>query len=187
MDKKEIYEHLAKIYLDASKKKKRSSEIVAARDLLFVAFFIVSISVVAIIITTVKSRSLSNDAPLFVNRQITKIISHNSNPTRDEIVSFPLAELKLEGFSGLAFSARKMSPRDTLYLVIEFINFKKERSRVYLRSLDSDWKDFKLDFKEFSHISDWLSLARLSFSVEKRNRKAERGAVYISDIRFIRE
>lgn len=189
MDKKEIYEHLAKIYLDASlkHKKKRTHRYSLFKNrytYLFGIIFIFSLSLLVFFNIT-RPKSLNSEIALILQPEAIKINFH-FDPARKEVYSLDLNKLIISRFKTLAFSAKKANYQDNISLRVEFRSAFKEKSEVYLKDISHKWQDYKIAFSEFKNISDWSQISTLSFIVEEWNVREKRGVVYVDNIRFIR-
>ena len=189
MDKKDIYEHLAKIYLDASSKKKRKNK---SHSKLLQNLFIVSLAFTfspsAILLATLhsgKEKVPNSDIALVLCPEALKI-NFDFNPAKKEIYSLNLNQLNLNRYRSLAFSVRKANFNDTISLRVEFSNVFKERSELYVKNIPYRWNDCTLDFSAFKGISDWSEMNSLSFIVEQWNTRENHGIVYIDNIRIIK-
>jgi len=187
MDKKDIYEHLAKIYLDASSKKKKRNK---AYPKLFKNLFMVSLFIVIGLTTTLfsslfKQRSLDSETALILQNGPAKI-NFNFDPAKKETYTLNLNRLNLTHSKILAFSARNMNPKDKVTLRVEFNNAFKEKSEIYVRNTPAKWQDFKIALSEFKNISDWSEITGLTFAVEEWNVAQRKGIVYIDNVRLLK-
>ena len=187
MDKKDIYEHLAKIYLDASSKKKKRNK---AYPKLFKNLFILTIFLMIGLTTTLfslalKKQNMNSETSLVLQNDSAKI-NFNFDPAKKEIFSINLNHLNLNRFKTLVFSARNMLPKDKITLRVEFTNAFKEKSEVYLRNIPSNWKEFKVNLSEFKNVNDWSEIISLSFSVEEWNVSGKKGVVFIDNVRLLK-
>lgn len=187
MDKKEIYEHLAKIYLDASsKKKKRTKTHLRLYNNLFIIGLILLIgSGTALISFSSKKSNLSSETALFLTNEPSKI-NFNFNPAKKESFIINLNRLNLSHFKQLAFSIKNTDSKDILSLRIEFTNAFKEKSEIYLRNVPAKWQEFKIAFLDFKNITNWSEMANISFSVEEWNAQKDKGVLYIDNVRFLK-
>ena len=96
MDKKDIYEHLAKIYLDASQKRKKSSQKYSQvfKNIFFISIaFVLGVSIF-LFIRFNKNRSLNSQIAVVLCPDVVKINFH-FDPARKETYSLSLNKLKL--------------------------------------------------------------------------------------------
>jgi hypothetical protein len=196
MNKKDIYEHLANIYLDASlTKKKKAHKYSNFKTLVYIGAPIISLFAILLFFTPLKNNpffaNLSKNKPR--NSQLALVISadtakinFNFDPAKKEIYSIDLNKLNLTTFNTLGFSARKSNYQDTIRLRIEFTNIFKEKSEVYIKDVPYRWQDYKINFSEFKKIADWRKMLNLSFIVEEWNVVKKKGVVYIDNIRLIK-
>jgi hypothetical protein len=190
MNKKEIYEHLANIYLDASskssKKKYRfsSSPKTVQGIILLAAVLVLGLGG----FTTyyhVHNRTPAGEIALFLHQDTAKI-NFNFDPAKREIFSLNLKQLNLSKYKTLGFSVRKTNPKDILSLRIEFTNRYNEKSEIYIKDISSKWASQKIDFKRFAKINDWSQMKELSFGVEEWNAREKSGIVYLDNIRVLK-
>lgn len=187
MDKKDIYEHLAKIYLDASSRKKKKS---GTHPKIFKTPFFISIIFVCVLGLVLfasfqKKKAFDSEVALVLLTDVAKINFH-FDPARKEIYAINLNKLNLTRFKTLAFSARKASYENNISLRIEFTTPFKEKSEIYFKDIPHKWQDFKIELSEFKGISDWSEMSHLTFAIEEWNAKEKRGIVYIDNVRLLR-
>ncbi|PIP21310.1 MAG: hypothetical protein COX40_00090 [Candidatus Omnitrophica bacterium CG23_combo_of_CG06-09_8_20_14_all_40_11] len=188
MSKKDIYEHLADIYWDASSKKRKKAEKYPKK---FKSLFFISIAATLFLATALliilkeKNTFLNSEIALVVSPEVVKINFH-FDPARKESYSLDLNKLNLKRFNTLAFSAKRANFKDNIALRIEFTNAFKEKSEVYLKDIPHRWHDYKISFPEFKNISDWSNMTGLAFIIEEWNVKEKKGIVYLDNVRFLR-
>ncbi|MBU0548464.1 MAG: hypothetical protein KJ710_06330 [Candidatus Omnitrophica bacterium] len=190
MDKKEIYDHLANIYLDASSKsskKKRKSKAYPkpVRNLILVGFLLVLGLGSGIAYSNFNYRNHDAQITLFLFQDTAKL-NFNFDPAKKETFSLELKQLNLSKYRTLAFAVRKVNPKDTIALKVEFINRFNEKSEVYLKDIPGKWASYEIGLGRFAKINDWDQMKVLSFSVEEWNAKEKSGIVYIDNIKVIR-
>lgn len=188
MDKKDIYEHLAKIYLDASSDKKRKSKNYFK---IFKPLFLVGISglfaaSLIIFVNFHKSKSPDSQIALLVSTDAAKI-NFNFNPAKKEVYSLDLNKLKMDKFKSIGFSAKSKNYQDNISMRVEFTNSFKEKSEIYVTGIPNKWHEYKINLADFKKISDWSEMSNLSFTVEEWNTKFDSGVVYIDNIRFLKQ
>lgn len=198
MNKKDIYEHLANIYLDASTKKKNKK----ARkypDIFQNLFFISTLIIFVLIILLFNVSRKSN--LLFTNLNKNKLIkselafvlqpnivkiNFNFDPVKEEAYYINLNELDLARFKALGFSVRKANYEDNIILKLEFTNASKERSEAYFYNIPSyKWQEYKINLSDFKDISDWSKMSSLAFIIEESNVNKKKGIVYLDNVRFL--
>jgi hypothetical protein len=187
MDKKEIYEHLANIYLDASTKKKKKLKKPAALNYLF--FITLAIALGSSIILArsfLGNKKVDAQIALVLQNDVSKI-NFTFNPAKKEIYTINLNKLDAGRFNALAFSLKKSRYQDSVSVKVELTNTFKEQSEVYLKNIPHRWQDYKIRLKDFKGISDWSAMTHLSFIVEEWNAKEKHGVVYIDNVRFLHQ
>ena len=190
MDKKEIYEHLANIYLDASSKvskNKRKSKAYpkAIRNLILFGLLLVLGVGSGITYANLKDRNHNAQIALFLYQDTAKL-NFNFDPAKKETLSLNLKQLNLSKHKALAFTVRKTKPNDIISLRIEFVNRFNETSEIYLKDISSKWTEHRIDFSRFVKMNDWSQMKILAFSIEEWNASEKSGIVYLDNIRVLR-
>ncbi len=186
MDKREIYEHLARIYLDASSRKKK--KIKKPVRLNYVFFVLV---ILALTLTTVLSRyfwgnkKADTRVALLLQNDVAKI-NFNFNPAKKEIYTINLNNLNLNRFNTIAFALKKSNYHDSVALKVELANTFREKSGVYIKYIPCRWQDYEIKLSNFKGISDWSAMTNLSFTIEEWNTREKHGVVYIDNLRLLR-
>ncbi len=187
MEKKDIYEHLAEIYLDASSKRKKKTKAYPEvfKTLFFIsAFFILGLSA-ALLVSFQRHKPFASEVSLLLYPDVLKL-NFNFDSAKKEIYSLNLDKLDLARFRAIGFSARKNNYQDNISLRVEFNSVFKERSEVYFKDIPHKWQDYKINLSEFKNISDWSKILNLAFIVEEWNVKKKSGIVYIDNVRLLR-
>jgi len=187
MDKKDIYEHLAKIYLDASSKRKKRNKGYPnlLKNALLVSVALVFGLSVSLLAALQKERPFDSQIILLLSPDVLKI-NFDFNPAKKEIYYLDLNKLDLSRYKTLGFSLKKADYKDNVSMRVEFITAFKEKSEVYFKNIPHKWQDYKISLSEFGGISDWSRVTRLAFIVEEWNSKEKKGVVYIDNVRVIK-
>ena len=189
MDKKDIYEHLAKIYLDASTKKQTKTKILQSplvRNLFILgAACIVIVGTLVLTSSAHKKGLFNSEAALILTPEVMKL-NFDFNPAKKEIYSLDLGKLDLSRYQKLSFAVKKANPRDTISLRIEFMNAFNEKSAFYLKDISSRWENRLIDFSEFKNIVDWSEMTKLAFIVEEWNTTEKKSVVYVDNVRVMK-
>ncbi|MCM8763388.1 MAG: hypothetical protein NC829_03370, partial [Candidatus Omnitrophica bacterium] len=151
MDKKELYEHLAKIYLDSSRKhrRKRKNQQYLIKPLhLYIGLAILVLILSPFLIKTIFSRndtfSSEYRTALVIQPDVIKL-NYNFSAAKKEIYTIPLKDLNVSSYKVLAFTAKKSQEKGNVSLRIELTNSFKEKSEVYISGLSSKWKDYSIN------------------------------------------
>ncbi len=188
MDKKDIYEHLAQIYLDASKKGTRRSKPVRIIKYPVASSIIVALSVFLITVLALRFHRKpfhNSEIALVLNNEVVKI-NYNFDPAKKEVYAIELNKLNLGRFRELGFSLRKKHTDGTVTMRVEFVNSFDERSEVYLRDIPQKWQSVRLPLSAFKKISDWSQMRSLLLIVEDWNTSSKNGVVYVDNISFLK-
>lgn len=184
MDKKDIYEHLASIYLDASSKRKKKSR--GYPGFLKGALSFILVAGVALILFKGIHKTANDSETALVFVPDAAKINYHFDPARKETFTIALNKLDMGRFRAVAFSAKKVNYANNIFLRIEFTNVFQEKSEIYLKDISSKWQDYRIDLSKFKNISDWSSMSELAFVVEEWNAQGKKGVVYIHNVRILK-
>lgn len=190
MRSREVYEHLAQIYLDNAADRKKKSR---PQRKLFFKYFLPAISIIIIAGLVFALSSLirkeeaatKKDFALVIEPGLTRI-NFDFNLAKKETLSYNLSDSDLRNYKVLSFFARTANPKDKLHLRVELSNKFGELSELYLEDISAKWQDFKVNLADFKKINNWSSLSELKFVLEDWNTKEKKGRVYIDNIRFLK-
>lgn len=187
MDKKDIYEHLAKIYLDASsKKKKKTKDSHKFRNLFFASLAVITILGLFSFTNIIRSgKPVLSKVALVLYPDIVRI-NFNFDPAKKEVYDIDLNKLNLTRYKSLVFSIKKTNYKDSMYLKIEWTNIFNEKSSIYLKDIQHKWKEYELPFSDFKDISDWSEMSSLAFIVEEWNAQNKRDIILLDNIRVVK-
>ena len=199
MNKKDIYEHLANIYLDAStkrKNKKAQKYPDIFQNLFFISTLIIFVLIIllfnvshksSLLFTSLNGKKLiSSELAVVLQPNIVKI-NFNFDPAKEEVYYINLNELDLARFRALKFLVRKANYEDNIILKLEFTNASKEKSEAYFYNIPSyKWQEYKINLSDFKDISDWSKMSSLAFIIEESNVNKKKGIVYLDNVRFLR-
>lgn len=196
MDKKDIYEHLAKIYLDTPlKSEKRIKDFPSnkvSRNFFFISGTIILILLFVIVLISrnkrakdLQAQQLSSEMVHLIQNEAIKI-DYNFDPAKKEIYSVDLGKLDLNPYKTLNFSVKKSNYGDNLAVRVEFTNTFQEKSELYVRDVTNKWQHYKLNLADFKNISNWSEISSLSFVIEEWNTTDKQGSVFIDNIRLLR-
>ena len=187
MDKKDIYEHLANIYFDASSKKTRKIKFHpdTFRNMFFVSAVLVFGLSAALYFSFNNRQPFGSDVALALTNSPLKI-NFNFDPAKKEIYSLNLNSLNLTKYKSLGFSLKKERFGDNITLKVEFTDAFNETSEVYVKDLGHKWQDYRMSLRQFTHISDWSQMSKLKFIVEEWNAKGKSGIVYIDNVKVFK-
>lgn len=189
MDKKDIYEYLAKIYLDSSSATKKKKPVLFHR---YKNLLLISVPLVLILaLSPVFRRYFSakkgpeSEVALLLLSEAAKM-NFNFDPAKKETYSINLNKLNLVRFKVLAFALKKTNYSDNISVRVELTNAFKEKAEVYLKDIPNRWQEYKIPLSEFRGISDWSEMTDLSFILEEWNTRQKHGIVYIDNIKLLR-
>jgi len=188
MDKKDIYEHLAKIYLDASSKGKKSGSKhnPALKKTLIGAALLVATAIIFLLAPAHKQALKGAQIVALVLQPETIKLNFHFDPAKKEIYTLNLNKIDLSRFQTLSFSVRKENIKDKINLRVELATKFKEKASCYIRDIPHRWQNYQLKFLEFKGIGYLGSVSSISFIVEEWNTREKNGVVYIDDITLLK-
>ena len=190
MNKKEIYEHLANIYLDASSKSSKKKQKFNLNPKSVPGIFLAGLVMILglgsfITYSHIQNRIQPGQIALFLYQDTAKI-NFNFDPAKKETFSLNLKQLNLSQYKSLAFTVKKTNPKDRISLRVEFTNRFNEKSEIYIKDIFTKWKDEIIDFKSFAKMHNWSQMKELAFSIEEWNVREKSGIIYLDNIRVLK-
>ena len=190
MNKKEIYEHLANIYLDASsksskKKHKFRSYPKTVRGILLVGLVMILGAGGFYTYSNIHQQNQFGETALFLYQGPAKI-NFNFDPATKEMFALNLKQLDLSKYKTLGFSIRKTNPKDIISLRIEFTNRFNEKSEIYIKDITDKWTEHKINLSRFGRMEYWTQMKELAFSIEEWNAREKSGIVFLDNIRVLK-
>jgi hypothetical protein len=189
MEKKDIYEHLAKIYLDSSaavKKKKNRSRLQEIQNIILMVVAVILLVSLAVFSFTFRHKLLPPPEVALELTHDTIRLNYNFDPAKKEIYFFDLNKSNLANYKAIGFSLKKANSGDNISLKVEFSNAYKEKSEAYIKDIPNKWQDYKMKLSEFKTITDWTEISRLSFIIEEWNTQDKKGVIYLDNVRLMK-
>lgn len=190
MEKNEVYDYLARIYLDKQPQAKEKKGLPVMR---FVQFFLIA----AVIITavayiffkypTVIYKPESYGLHLSTGDELLRIqYDFTGLPSRKQGYEIELPGLNVKNFSTLKFRARRLKKGSALNLKVCIENKLKEKASCYINGIAAKWRSFEVPLSAFHEITRWDCISSISFIVEEWNTAEKEDCVYIDAIGLIR-
>jgi hypothetical protein len=191
MDKKDIYEHLAKIYLDttpaAPAKKSKHAVLPRSRFYIFAALpFVAGVFIFLLLVSFRGHPVMPISSTSLIVSSDTMRMSFDLENARKQVCELNLKNINLNDYKTLAFSLRDSNYNDQVAFRVEFSNSFKERSEVYVSGITNKWKEFCINLADFKAISDWSDMNRLAFVIEEWNTRDNKGILFIDDVRLLK-
>ena len=187
----DVYEHLAKVYLDEYSNRKKRYVSKPFRDFVKFGMVIVIAFVIVISISLFwqNSPSQSKEETIIIEPQINRIKIGNFNQSTKGIVTYNLIEKDIDFFDykTLTFLARKSNYKDKILMRIELVDNRGNQSIVYVDGLPTyTWKEFQIKLGEFKEINTRSDISLLAFVIEDWKTKRENAALYIDNVRLLK-
>lgn len=182
--KKDIYEHLAKTFLDKKKSQKNNK-----REILIFFAFIAFCAMFYALRNTAVGKSVFSKSLYIIQDKTPIAVEYDFSVlgiARTKALSFDLNNINLSGFNYLEMSLRTADKTKTDTVIkVQAENSLLEKDAQYLSGINSSWRKFRLPLKNFKLINEWKSVKCLTFVVEDWNVSDRKGKIYIDDVRFV--
>ncbi|MDD5618106.1 MAG: hypothetical protein PHG69_03340 [Candidatus Omnitrophica bacterium] len=182
--KQDVYEHLAKTFLDKKKRKKRDKNLWVVIAISVIAS-IVLLSATTFILTKKKffSRSLyvlNDKAPTLIEYDFTTL-----GNSKTKALSFNLNNIDLSKYHFINLSIRTQeNTKINSTLKVQIENSLLEKDAQYISGINTKWQRASLPLDNFKLIKDWSKVKTLTFVVEDWNVSSKKNSVIIDDIHF---
>ncbi|HBG60913.1 MAG: hypothetical protein A2Y03_09335 [Omnitrophica WOR_2 bacterium GWF2_38_59] len=189
MNREEIYDHLAQVYLGKRKevdvKKKRQKN----------AWLLVNIFISVLIFTsaiwgftaflTQRGTSLQSNVIFSLNRgPISVDYNFKDTFSPEKTFSLVVPDMDVSKYQAIEFSIRGKEEGTPGVVKIVIANEKNETASYYVQGVNLKWQDINIPLSEFKQITDWSSLTDISFVLEVWNVDDKKGIILIEDVRF---
>jgi len=189
MNRDEIYDHLAQVYLG---KRSKAEE---QKKKQFHAWLTINIVITVIILA-----SAFYGLTAFLNQKVSSFeksilfFLHNGPsrmeydfedpfpPTKSFSLSIP--QMDVTKYSKINFAIRAKEEGSPGIVKIILKNQKDETAYRYIQGIDLKWKEYSIPFEEFKQITDWTNLTEVTFILESWNVDQKKGMILIGDVSF---
>lgn len=189
MNREEIYDHLAQVYLGKRKevdvKEKRQKN----------AWLLVNVFLTVLIFTSAiwgftaflsqRGPSLQSNVIFSLNRGPISV-AYNFKDTFSPEKTFSLAipDIDASKYKAIEFSIRGKEEGTPGVVKVVISNDRNEAAAYYVQGVNLQWQEVSIPLSEFKQITDWSSLKDISFVMEVWNVDKKKGIVLIEDVRF---
>ena len=184
--KKDVYEHLAKTFLENKSKKKVSNRHVW----IFTTLIVISCLLLILQLSSLLAKRsyigqsfyvIQDKSPIEFEYDFTEI---GNNKIR--VMLFNLSDIDLDEYSYLSLAARtKDGGKIKTSLSVQIENSLHEKDSEYISGIVSEWQTFILPLSDFENVNDWSKVESISFVIEEWNTGVKRDKIYIDEVRFI--
>lgn len=191
MEKNEVYDYLAKVYLDkqpqaAARPKEEKRRWSFRKYALFLILPIIALPSLYLFLRhpLKQHRPKGWSLQLDVGNEPIKIkYNLTASDLKKEEYAIALADLNARGFLEIEFKARRSKDFGAAHLRVALENSFRENAARYV-NLDSKWKHYKIKLSDFKEITAWDKLKKISFIIEDWNVADKDDCIYIDEIRF---
>ena len=189
MNRDDIYDHLAQVYLG------KRTKVDEKRQRQFNAWLVINIFITFMIFASafygLAAFLTHGNSPL----QSRVIYSLHKGPIRVEynfsdsfppvkIFSLEMPAINAAKYGKIQFSIRGKEEGVPGVVKVVVKNRRKEEASYYIQGVGLSWKEFNIPLEEFKQITDWSSLTDVSFVLESWNVDNKRGLILIDNVCF---
>ena len=185
--KQDVYEHLAKTFLDKKKKKKISKR--TLRNFLLSVIIVFCLTVFYFLSSFISRKNIFEKS-LYVIYDKTPVLIECDfilpGNSKTKALSLNLNKIDLNEYNFLGLSVRtgeKTKLDSTIKVQIE--NSLLEKDAEYISGINKKWSEFSLPLENFEMIKDWSSIKSITFEVEDWNVASKKIKIFIDDVRFV--
>ncbi len=188
MQREEIYDHLAQVYLG----KRKDPESHKTRH--FHAWFLINVLIALIVFSSVfygltaflTRRTSFRDNIIFVlhNGLVRLDYDFNGHVAPIKFLALDAPAIDASHYKNIQFSIRVKDKGNPGPVKVVITSNKNETASHYIQGVDFAWQDFRIPLQEFKGITDWGSLKAISFMVESWNMEKKKGIILIDNICF---
>ena len=193
MEKKEVYDYLAKIYLD----KQPAAKIVRKApepSKKYITFILIALGIAIVSAGAFLKYQIRFFKPkafgLYVatGSELIKLkYNFNNSSTKKEGYSVTLSDINAQDYQHLQFQARSLTDDTGIKIRVEVENNLKENAFSYIDGVSGAWKEFTLKLSDFKGLTRWDNVNKISFIIEEWNVVGKENSVFIDEIRLIKK
>jgi hypothetical protein len=190
MNRDEIYDHLAQVYLG-----KRAKGDVKKKKRQFNAWLVINIFITVVIFTSAfygLTAFLTDHNSLLQSRVIFSLhkgpvrIEYNLTdsfpPVKTFSVDVPSVDASRYAKIQFAIRGKEEGVPGVVRVVVK--NRLGEEASYFVQGVGLDWQEFSIPLGEFKQITDWSNLTDISFVLESWNIDDKKGLVLIDNLCF---
>ena len=189
MNREEIYDHLAQVYLGKRKKED------ARKKRQFNVWLLINIFITGIIFASAfygltaflvqKGSSLRNNVIFSLHPGPIRIdYNFKDSFSSTKKFSLDIPQIDVAKYKKIEFSIRAKEEGSPGIVKIILHNQRNETAFYYVQGVNLDWQKISIPLEEFQQITDWSSLTDLSFVLEMWNVDSLKGIILIEDVNF---
>ena len=189
MNRDEIYDHLAQVYLGKKKKIDRQ------RKSYFNVWLLINAVITAIIFSSAtygltaflaqKNDGCKMNVLFSLHRGLTRLeYNFKESFVSEETLALAVPAIDTSKYKSLGFRIRAKEEGSPGIIKVVIRNRRNEEASYYVRNVDLNWQAVSIPLTEFYQITDWSSLKDVSFVLEVWNVDDKKGIVLIDDVNF---
>ena len=189
MNRDDIYDHLAQVYLG-----KRSKADIK-KEQRFSAWLLINILITVVIFTsafygltaflTQRNSHLQSRVIYALHNGVIRI-EYNFTEPFPPVKTFALEVPAVDAakYGKIQFSIRGKEEGVPGIVKVVVKNQRGEEASYYVQGVGLDWQEFNIPLDEFKQITDWSSLTDISFILESWNVDHKKGLILIDHVCF---
>ena len=189
MNRDDIYDHLAQVYLGKRTQKDEQKQ----RE--FNAWLIINIFITVIIFSStfygltafLTHRNSGLESRIIYTLHKGPIrFDYNLTDEFHPVKTFSLNVPPIDAakYSKIQFSIRGKEEGTPGIVKVVVKNRRNEEASYYVQGVGLNWQEFKIPFDEFKQITDWSDLTDISFVLESWNVEDQKGLILIDNVCF---
>ncbi len=191
MTRDEIYDHLAKVYLDKRATVEKKAEPPKAPP---VSWLIINVVITGFILASAvwgltafltQRDDLLKDRIIYTLSNSPIRLSYDVGGGLPQVKSLQIAlsPVDAQKYRRINLSVRAAGEGNPGVLKIVLTNAREEKAAYYLQGIRSRWQDYSIAFEKMN-LTDWRTLKNISFVIEGWNTARPSGTVLIDNISF---
>lgn len=190
MTRDEIYDHLAKVYLDKResvadvKPVPKKSRVGLVINIVITAFVLVSVVYGLTAFLTQRNDVIQSRVIYSLNNSPIRLnFTLGGNLPQVKGLTLAMPEMDVAKFRRVNVSLKAVEGGNPGTIKLVLANRKEEKASYYLQGIRPRWQDYSVSFEDLN-LTDWKTLKDISFVVEAWNAERPAGAVLIDNITF---
>ena len=188
MDRDEIYDHLAQVYLGKRKgdgKKSKNLSIWILINVMIACVILIGSVYGLTAFFTHKDSLLNNRLVYLLNRgSVTMAYHFDEGEASVKMFVIDIPRIDMTKFSKIEFIIRAKEEGNPGIVKVSVKTRRNEESFYYVRGLSQKWQNFSVDFERFDGITDWSQVSNVTFTLEPWNVRNRKGLILIDNISF---
>lgn len=190
MNRNEIYDHLAQVYLG---KRQKALQVKKAQKKHFSVWLVMNVMITVVVFGSAfyglsafwQKNDLQSNIIYSLHHGAIRIgYDFQKSLSPRQVFELDLPQMDASRYGSLDFLIRAKEEGNPGIVKVVLTNQRNEESCYYVQNVTFGWKKVSIPVEEFKHISDWSSLKTVSVVLESWNVEQQKGLILIDDLRF---